>query len=167
MRAVRTLREIAGLTQVELANLAGTSQPTIAAYETGSKVPTWRTLQRLARAGGQSAVVSFVPELTREDRRSLFLHQAIAAELLRSPDDVMSLARRNLGRAIELHPGAVELLNEWGAILRTNPETVAAIMTNPGRHARELRQVTPFAGVLSTTDRAAVYSEFRKIEAAA
>ena len=64
MSTVKRLRQITGLTQAQLADLAGTSQPTIAAYETGSKVPSWRTLQRLARASGLNALVSFVPEMT-------------------------------------------------------------------------------------------------------
>ena len=167
MSTVKRLRQITGLTQAQLADLAGTSQPTIAAYETGSKVPSWRTLQRLARASGLNALVSFVPEMTREDRRSLFLHQAIATRLLESPTAVLVVARRNVRRAINLHPGAGDLLREWDAILRTDPETIAAAMTDPGRHARDLRQVTPFAGVLSASDRAAVYSDFRRHEAAA
>ena len=167
MSIVKRLRVAAGLTQAELARLAGTSQPTIAAYETGTKLPSWRTLRQLARAIGRSAVVEFVPELTREDRRSLALHRAIANKLLDSPADVLGMARRNLRSASEQHPGAAELLAEWRAILRAHPETIAAAMTHPGSRARELRQVTPFAGVLTPSERTAVYTEFRRDEAAA
>ena len=46
-------------------------------------------------------------------------------------------------------------------------ETIAAVMTHPGSHARELRQVTPFAGALTPLERAEVYAEFRRDEAAA
>ena len=52
MNLVARLRRSAGLTQAALAELAGTSQPTIAAYETGTKRPNLRTLQRLASAVG-------------------------------------------------------------------------------------------------------------------
>lgn len=167
MSIVRRLRLAAGLTQAELARRAGTSQPTIAAYETGTKMPNWRTVQRLAHATGHTAAVEFVPELTREDRRSLALHRAIAAKLLESTSEVLAIARRNLQRALDLHPNAAGLLTEWRAILRAHPETIAAVMTHPGSRARELRQVTPFAGVLTHSERVEVYTAFRRREAAA
>ena len=37
-------------------------------------------------------------------------------------------------------------------------------LVNPGLHYRDLRHVTPFAGVLSAPERAAVYREFRRGE---
>ena len=81
MNVVSRLRRSTGLTQAALAELAGTSQPTIAAYETGAKRPSLRTLQRLASAAGLDVHVALVPHLTREDRRSLALHERIADRL--------------------------------------------------------------------------------------
>lgn len=164
MSVVRDLRESAGLTQAELAGRAGTSQPTIAAYETGRKSPTLRTLARLARAAGQDVVVLFVSPLTREDRRSLALHRAIAAKLRRSPEEVLERARRNLRRMIDQHPGARDLLEEWARILERPVEEIIDVVIDPRPHARELRQVTPFAGVLTAGERARVYSEFAESE---
>lgn len=162
--AVKKLRLIAGLTQQELAGKADTSQPTIAAYESGTKSPNLRTLRRMANAADREIVVSFVPRLTREDRRSLRLHEAIAAKLVKNPEEVLSQARRNLRLMKRQHPAAGELLNEWKRILnRTIPEIVEA-MTDPGMRARDLRQVTPFAGVLSPSERTQVYVEFRAEE---
>ena len=77
MNPIKLLRRRTGLTQDALAQLAGTSQPTIAAYESGRKSPTLTTAARLARATGLEMVVDFVPPLTREDRRSLALHDAV------------------------------------------------------------------------------------------
>lgn len=51
-RLLRECRECSGLTQAELAGRAGTSQPAIAAYETGARVPTIRTMRRLTEAAG-------------------------------------------------------------------------------------------------------------------
>ena len=79
MNPVGLLRWRADVNQAELARLAGTSQATIANYESGRKSPTLRTLSRLATSLDWEATVSFYPPLTREDRRSLFLHRAIAA----------------------------------------------------------------------------------------
>ena len=45
-------REAAGLSQAELAQLAGTSRPTLSAYEHGRKSPTLRTATRIVAAAG-------------------------------------------------------------------------------------------------------------------
>jgi len=47
---IRQDRSRAGLTQAQLARAAGTSQSTIAAYESGAKSPSVRTLDRIVRA---------------------------------------------------------------------------------------------------------------------
>jgi uncharacterized protein len=53
-RLIKEARTTAGLTQAALARRAGTSQPTVAAYESGEKVPNADTLERLLRAAGRS-----------------------------------------------------------------------------------------------------------------
>lgn len=50
---VRVLRQAAGLTQQQLADRARTTQPVIARLERGARIPTLRTLEKLARALGQ------------------------------------------------------------------------------------------------------------------
>jgi len=55
-RMIKEARSAAGLTQAELAKRAGTSQPTIAAYEAGDKVPNVSTLERVLRATGTTLV---------------------------------------------------------------------------------------------------------------
>src|SRR4051794_27330396 len=47
-----SVRRRSGLTQVELARRAGTSQPVVSAYEHGRRDPTFGTLRRLVAAGG-------------------------------------------------------------------------------------------------------------------
>lgn len=47
---IKRLREQQHLTQAELAELAGTTQGHISEYETGKKVPDWKTLIKLAVA---------------------------------------------------------------------------------------------------------------------
>lgn len=161
---VKDLRSTAGMTQAELADAAETSQPTIAAYESGAKSPNLRTLERLARATGRDLVVSFVPPLTREDRRSLKLHMAIAERLIENPAGVLRRARRNLRHMREQHPDAGDLLGEWKRILERSPAEIVEVLTDPGIRARDLRQVTPFAGVLSPGERARLYAQFREEE---
>lgn len=51
----------AGLSQAELAILAGTSQPALARYETGATLPTLPTLERLLSACGRRLRISDAP----------------------------------------------------------------------------------------------------------
>ena len=57
---VRRVRNGAGLTQDELADRAGTSQPALARYETGAALPTLPTLERLLLACGRRLLVRAV-----------------------------------------------------------------------------------------------------------
>jgi transcriptional regulator with XRE-family HTH domain len=58
-------RRTAGLSQGELARRAGTSRPTLSAYENGRKSPTETTLERLLAAAGFTLtiepIVAFTP----------------------------------------------------------------------------------------------------------
>lgn len=166
MNAIRRLRSLVGMTQEELADLGETSQPTIAAYEAGRKAPTLRTLHRLARAVGLEPAIEFVRPLTREDRRSLALHEAVAERLLESPGPVLHKARRNLRFLRDRHPHAERLWAEWDVLLDRAPDDLVDVLRDPRPYARELRHVTPFAGVLPPADRADVYRRFRGSEAA-
>ena len=58
---VRDARRQAGLTQRDLAVRAGTSQPTVSAYEAGRQIPTLSTLERLLVACGRELVVTAEP----------------------------------------------------------------------------------------------------------
>ncbi len=117
MNPIRQIRQLAALTQDELARAAGTSQPTIASYEAERKSPSWRTVQRVAEASGVLVEVRVFPGLTREERRSLALHAAIASRLQERPDETLIRARSNLKRMRDQQPGAVRLLREWSVLL--------------------------------------------------
>lgn len=164
MKALKDLRQRRGLTQRQLAERAGTSQPTIAAYESGAKSPNLRTLERLARSVGLEAVVDFVPALTREERRSLVLHRAIAERLRESPEPMLERARQNLTKMEQQHPGATPILSRWRSLLTSPTQEIIDVLLDPRPSARELRHVTPFAGALSAPQRAAVYRRFRSTE---
>ncbi|WP_419924438.1 hypothetical protein [Candidatus Poriferisocius sp.] len=59
---------------------------------------------------------------------------------------------------------ASPLLDEWVRILEGTNDQIVSRMLDPSEHGRDLRQVTPFAGVLTPAQRAAVYASFRAAE---
>lgn len=166
MNAVRRLRLGAGLTQSELAARASTSQPTIAAYESGAKSPTLRTLARLAVAASVELVVLTVPRMTREDRRSLAWHRAVADRLEDRPEATLALAGRNLERWRADGSSGRALLDRWALWLALPVPDLIVLMLDAGPFAREMRQVSPFAGALTAAERAAVLRRFQRDEAA-
>ena len=64
---IREIRMQSGLSQAELAEKAGTSQPAVARYETGASHPSTATLQRIAAAAGFEIRV----EIKKAHRRDL------------------------------------------------------------------------------------------------
>lgn len=67
---IREARLAAGLSQVELARRAGTSQPAIARYEAGTSSPSIVTLDRVLRAAGRRLELSSTPAATSHDASS-------------------------------------------------------------------------------------------------
>lgn len=59
-------RTRAGLTQRELAERAGTSQPAIARLESGQSSPTFATIERLVAAAGFDVRIELVPKAARD-----------------------------------------------------------------------------------------------------
>jgi transcriptional regulator with XRE-family HTH domain len=79
-RVIRDVRRRQGLTQAQLAQRAGTSQPVISAYEHGRRDPGYETLRKLVGAAGERLRVDAV---------------AIGSDL-QPPTDVEEHARRLL-----------------------------------------------------------------------
>lgn len=167
MNPVLELRRLVGMTQAELARRGETSQPTIAAYEAGRKSPSLRTLERLATSVERELHVMFVPPMTREDRRSLELHRAIADRLAADPASAVRRARKNVALMIQTNPDASGLLRAWRRALSLPTSDLIDLLQDPRPRARELRHVSPFAGVLSPSERWDVYRRFGQSEQAA
>lgn len=162
MNIVQNLRRQVGITQRELAEMGGTSQSTIAAYETGAKSPTLRTVENLAQSQNLEMLVTYMPRMTREDKRSLAFHRAIVEILRKDPAPILNRAIRNVEKLAKMHPGAQKLLNQWKDWLTLPSENLASKILDPLPEAREMRQVSPFSGVLSPKQRARILRQFRK-----
>jgi excisionase family DNA binding protein len=106
---------------------------------------------------GRSAV------LTRDQRRSLWLHRAVAGKLALDPDGVRRKARRNLAHLRAVHPdGRVrDDFGLWEALLDGPLDNLFEVLGSRSPRALELRQNTPFAGVLTEEERLRALAAFR------
>lgn len=111
-KLIREARTARGFTQAELARRAGTSQPTIAAYESGDKIPTVATLERLLRAAGAELTVNHVRGGQLTDRlRRLLAEQR--SDILRLAAEHHATNVRMFGsvaRGEETHRSDIDLL---------------------------------------------------------
>ena len=117
------------------------------------------THRRLHRADIE-AILS--PELTRDQLKALWLHRAVAGRLVQDPDAVLAKAASNLERLRTVHPDgmAAMWLEQWRVVLAAGSEAVLEVLTSRAPHAIELRQNSPFAGVLLDAERQAVLGAF-------
>ncbi len=84
---LRRSRQMAGLTQSQLAELAETSQSAIAAYESGARQPTLPVLRRMVEASGHVVRVTLEPDPT------LFRLTDVARQIQKARDDVQRQLR--------------------------------------------------------------------------
>src|SRR5665811_86634 len=102
-------------------------------------------------------------KLTRDQERSLWLHRAVLAELVENPEDALARVGVNLQRLRVQHPGrgmTARWLDQWQKVLDAGVDAVADVLTSQGPAALELRQNSPFAGVISEEVRSRVLASF-------
>jgi hypothetical protein len=93
---------------------------------------------------------------TREAAVSIALGRLTASELLRSPDAVLPKAQRRVRRLMgdpTVAKGSRRWIEEWGRLLDGPLEDIVAALIDPSDRGYELRQSTPFTGVISEEDR--------------
>jgi hypothetical protein len=91
------------------------------------------------------------------EQRSLEFHR-IVAERIRSDPGVLDRARRRVQQWLAADPEAFHA-RAWAEALAGPTETILALLVDPGERARELRQSTPFAGVLGARERWKLWRE--------
>jgi excisionase family DNA binding protein len=104
------------------------------------------------------------PSLTRDQERSRWLHGAIVGHLVAEPDLVLTRARENLDRFSRVHAGtmAERWLDRWRLTLNSGLDQVLTVLVSDAPDAAELRQNSPFTGILSEEERTRVLDSFRK-----
>jgi excisionase family DNA binding protein len=124
------------------------------------------THRRVARTDAVALASATVGTRARrpEQVRSLWLHRAVAGRLARDPERVLRRARRNLDRLERAHPTGMSRrwLARWRALVEQGPEAVMRALVAESEEADELRQNSPFAGVLSEAERLAILQAHRR-----
>jgi transcriptional regulator with XRE-family HTH domain len=158
------LRERVGLSIRELAQRAGVSPSTIWRIEHRRMDPTVGMVDRL-RGALESAAGVVEPVVRRDAIVSLALGQATAAKVLADPDRHCARARRRIA-AMSAQRGLGELtlrsLVRWQRLLDGPLEGVVAALIDSSDDGYELRQSTPFAGLLTDDERARVIRRARR-----
>jgi len=101
---------------------------------------------------------------TRDQEQSRWLHAAIASHLVSEPDLVLARARVNLERFADVHRGtmAEHWLDIWRKTLSAGTDSVLNVLVSDAPRARDLRQNSPFTGILPEGERRKVLRSFRQ-----
>ncbi|MFV2022212.1 helix-turn-helix domain-containing protein [Micromonospora sp. LOL_023] len=120
----------------------------------------WVGRRRRLRRADVEAVLQ--PSLIRDQYKALWLHHAVAGRLVADPDLVLQKAASNLERLRAIHPDGMtrHWLDRWAEVLTGGTEVVLETLTSRSALADELRQNSPFAGVLTEAERQSVLRSF-------
>jgi len=103
------------------------------------------------------------PSPTPDQRRSWLLGIATAAAVLQDPDGAIDLAKTNLDTMRAAHGDrAARWLDEWDARLDGPLDGVIDALTSQTPHSAELRQNSPFAGLLDDGTRRTILATARR-----
>jgi len=157
------LREVmlnTSTTQSELSRLSGVRQPSISQFLSGKVHPSDGQLDRLLSCMGYRLEVvrrPVHPELTRSEWRSWRLHRQLSAHLTRASLEQWRLTiERNLERLRSSVRGQPHLrnLDRWESLLDNgNVPGLHRILTGLDRDSIEMREVSPFGGLLPNEER--------------
>ena len=173
-RLVRAERLRRGLDQRHVAELAGVGLSSVRRLEAGQGSTMRTTLAVLAALGltltvdgsDEPATRRRAPGLPatpagltrREERTSWQLHRAVAGRLrMRDRERILATARTNLVvlRGNVRGPQAHAWLDRWQVALDGPTADLIALMLSNEPEGVDLRQVSPFAGVLTQDERLA------------
>jgi len=154
------------LTTGEAARILGASRQHVVDLCGRGELPFLTTgSHRRIRLADVEALRTRTLRLTRDQDRSLWLGHAIAGKLVADPSRVLAKARENLVKLRDAHPGGAggRWLAEWARLLDGPVRGVLEALTSLSPLARDLRQNSPFAGVLSEEERQRVLSGFLSV----
>jgi hypothetical protein len=101
------------------------------------------------------------------DERSLAFDRLIAAKLRADPS-LIDKARRNLSRWMQTADASTHpILRQWQMLLDGPMALLLSTLESPEEHAAQLRQSSPFCGILSREERTRIIQEFHNRESRA
>jgi excisionase family DNA binding protein len=111
------------------------------------------------------SIRSRTDRLNRAERRSLWLAYAVAGKVVADPDRARALAREQINRMRPVARGqARQWLAEWERLLDGPTEDLLRTLIDTSPVGRELRQNSPFAGLLDQDERAQVLASWRQFD---
>lgn len=118
---------------------------------------------RRVRRVDVEAIAASGSRTTRDKSRSLLLGHAIAGRVAIDPVGSRALARSNLARmqANVTRGSTRKWLHEWERLLNGPLVDLLTALTSPSPRSAELRQNSPFAGLLSENERERVLANAR------
>jgi transcriptional regulator with XRE-family HTH domain len=178
--AIRDQRLARSMDQRDLAELAAVSTSALRRLEAGQG-STLRTVLAVLHALGTPVTLPDgaagptgrrrAPSQThvrpvlerREERVSLEMHRAVARRLRTDGPAVRAKAKANLAKALDnVHgPQARAWVQEWSDALDGPTGRLVALLVRQDEHGVDLRQASPFAGVLSDDERLAAIRKAR------
>jgi transcriptional regulator with XRE-family HTH domain len=152
---LQRLRRASGFTQRELARRAQMSNSSLIAYAKGRQDPGLATLVRLADAAGCDLVIEVRPRMSDPEIRTLELHRAVTLKIETNPTEMIAIARGNLNlmRESDQHGRSSFYFDTWQALLDGPLGDLLRVMVSTDATAKELRQASPFSGILSDDER--------------
>jgi len=96
---------------------------------------------------------------SRVDERSLAMHRLVA-EKLRADPALLAKALENLRRWQKNEGSPTLTFAEWEGILGGPAAQVAQFLEERSERATRLRQSSPFAGILTDSERQAIYESY-------
>ena len=98
------------------------------------------------------------------DERSQALHQAVAEKIRFNPD-LLRMALQNLERWTTTGSKVTKpLFEEWKRIIQTWPlEKLLELLGEQSERASQLRQASPFTGILSQREREEIFQRYETL----
>jgi excisionase family DNA binding protein len=153
------------LTTGEAAQLLGTSRQHVVDLCNAGDLP-YLTVGRHRRVSRREveAVRAGTRRWTRDQLRSLWLSHAVAGRLVEDPQGILARARNNLAQMLagSVRGSAKIWLQKWQELLGGPVERVLEALTSRSPVSRELRQNSPFAGVLTDKERQVALAGFSR-----
>lgn len=125
------------------------------------------TKHRRIRRGDLEEFRAGSDRLSRDQQRSLWLAYATAGRIVADPDAARAIALHELDRMDDIARGQARAwLVEWRRLLAGPLPLLLDALTDRSLRGRELRQNSPFAGLLSQGEREQVLEAWRRQHAA-